>query len=85
MSKRENVPLLDPDRDYHVPEPKTHVEELLRKLSWLAYEWFKTKNDDYVRQYHEIYAYLRSLGWNGSIDIEAELPDELMPPGYFSD
>ena len=35
-----------------------------------------------VREYHAILTKLYSLGWDGVLDIDGELPDELMPDEY---
>jgi hypothetical protein len=75
---------LDPDKQYSLPEPKTEIEALLIRLYRAAANWRKTKNPEYVQQYHAIYDALRAHGWDGSIDIEGEFPNNLMPQHYLS-
>lgn len=58
-------------------------EELLYKLADLAGEWRETKQDKLVRRYQAILLCLYELGWDEELDVELELPDELMPPEYF--
>ncbi len=74
--------VLDPDKKYKIPEPRTETESLVRQLYRLAAQWYQTKDQTFVEQYHVVYNTLREMGWNGAIDIEAELPDELMPEEY---
>lgn len=76
--------LLDPDKKYSVPDPRSETDALRRRLHWASANWYKTKNPEYVKQYHDAYFALRSRGWNGAIDIDAELPDNLMPQEYQS-
>lgn len=40
------------------------------------------RQEELVREYHATMAKLYSLGWNGALDVECELPDELMPEEY---
>jgi hypothetical protein len=64
---------------------KSHKrKELEFQLGHLAAEWAKTQKPALIKRYHDIYHELRSLGWDDVIDIEAELPDELMPQEYLN-
>jgi hypothetical protein len=76
--------ILDPDKQYSLPEPETKIEALVIQLYRTAGNWRKTKNPEYVQQYHAIYDELRALGWDDAIDIEGELPNNLMPQHYLS-
>lgn len=73
---------IDPYKEFKLPEPKTEIEELQDQLGVAAAHWYRTRDAQFVFSYHEIYRKLRQLGWNGSIDIDTELPEELMPPEY---
>ena len=57
--------------------------ELNYKLAELAGEWRETKNPDVVRRYHHVLLCLMELGWDDNLDVELELPDDLMPAEYF--
>ena len=74
--------ILDPDKHYELPEPQTRTEQLVRQLYAAAANWYKTKNPEYIKQYHDLYNELRALGWDDSIDDDAQLPDQLMPQEY---
>lgn len=63
-------------------QPSSEIDALEMQLSLLAQEWRKTKDAIYVKRYHDVYHKLRSLGWEGGIDVEAELPYSLMPQEY---
>ena len=63
----------------------------LRKLEFhlcgLAGDWRGSWGDsnrqaEIVREYHATMAKLYALGWDGILDIECELLDELMPEEY---
>ena len=62
-------------------------DELMRKLGELDAQWRGTKSDTLVQRYHHVLFALMELGWTGkgqdALDVELELPDELMPPEYF--
>lgn len=73
---------LDPYKKYTLPEPQSETEKLIDQIYSASANWYKTHDMKYVDLYHEIYRKLRLLGWNGGIDVEAELPNELMPPEY---
>ena len=62
------------------------IHRLLERLAHLAKEWRAGSRERalVVREYHEVYRQLESLGWNGSIDLEDELPDEWMPAQYLT-
>jgi hypothetical protein len=62
--------------------PKSEIEALESQLGRIAGTWRETEDSIYVKQYHDIYHKLVSLGWDGRIGVEAELPYELMPQDY---
>jgi hypothetical protein len=76
--------LLDPDKSYSLPQPESETEALVFQLEHAAANWFKTKNPEYVEQYHAIYDALRAHGWDDAIDLETLLPDHLMPQDYLN-
>jgi|GEM_PF-6317600 len=76
--------LLDPDQNYSLPQPRSTEEALLFQIYDAASKWYTTKNPEHVKQYHDLYHQLRSRGWNGIIDVDAELPDNLMPQDYLN-
>jgi hypothetical protein len=61
---------------------KPSRKELLFSLGDIAERWRETQRPRYIKEYHDAYHQLRSLGWSGTLDIEAELPDEYMPKDY---
>jgi hypothetical protein len=70
-----------------VDEQKHTLQKLEISLGHLAAEWRGSFNDpeiqdSIVRQYHVAVQRLYELGWNEIIDIESELPEELMPREY---
>lgn len=65
----------------HTPSKQTR-KELVFALGDIAAQWRETKNPRYIKEYHDTYHQLRSLGWSGALDVEAELPDEYMPRDY---
>jgi hypothetical protein len=71
------------NRRFPIPEPRSEVEALEMKLSRAASNWRATKDAKYVKEYHDIYHDLCSLDWDGAIDVESELPSDLMPKHYF--
>lgn len=69
---------------YPVDPVLRHLEN---RLADLAGEWRGVRRgvdgqDDIVREYHEIMEKLYSLGWDGILNIDDELPDRLMPEEY---
>ena len=56
---------------------------LQSKVGELAMKWRGSKDDKIVQQYHATLKCLIALGWEGYLDVDAELPDELMPKEYF--
>jgi hypothetical protein len=70
------------NQDYPMSQLESEIEALELALSRTASNWRATKDAEYVKQYHDIYHKLRSLSWDGGIDVEAELPDRLMPQEY---
>jgi hypothetical protein len=63
-------------------QPKSEIDALEMQLGRIAGQWRRTEDAINVKQYHDIYHKLRALGWDGSIDSEAELPYDLMPQDY---
>ncbi|MCP4536697.1 MAG: hypothetical protein GY832_06080 [Chloroflexi bacterium] len=41
------------------------------------------QQEEIVREYHATIAKLYTLGWDGAVDVECELPDELVPEEYW--
>jgi hypothetical protein len=82
MTEQKDNNNLDPDRKYEIPHPATIIATLERLLIQTALVWRENPTAESVRLYHEIYDQLIELGWNGAIDIDAELPDDLMPTHY---
>jgi hypothetical protein len=67
-----------------------HLRSLQAHLSNLAAMWrYARRSNDIARQqelvrgYHDTLEQLYALGWDDGLDIEAELPHELMPEEYF--
>jgi hypothetical protein len=65
------------------------VDSLERELSFLAYTWRGLGPQDseeaskVVQRYHEVFAELWELGWDGEgLLPDSELPDKLMPEYY---
>lgn len=62
------------------------IDPQLRRLevqvATLAGIWRGTFDSKIVREYHVIMGLLYELGWDGVLDFESELPDELMPDEY---
>jgi len=76
---------------HEVDELELPIDPTLRalqlSLSKLVGEWAQHKHNQeeaerIVGEYHDIVARLYSLGWDGYIDIEAQLPKRLMPEEY---
>ncbi len=40
------------------------------------------RQEEIVREYHATMTKLYALGWDGSLDMECELPERLMPAEY---
>jgi len=85
----DNVPFKPPhevDKSGYPTEPL--LRQLQIKLGGLAVEWRglhhrgDEKQNDIVTQYHETMKRLYELGWDDILDIDAELPDKLMPQEY---
>lgn len=75
--------ILDPNEEFKLPiGPKTLVETLLDTMSDAHTQWVHTRDEKWVTEYHQAYAQLREIGWDGGIDVDMELPDELMPEEY---
>jgi len=65
------------------------VDPVMRQLEFrlgdLAYELdFGTQrpDDDIIKEYHETMQKLYDMGWDAILDLDAELPEELMPKEY---
>jgi hypothetical protein len=58
-------------------------DELGHRLAELAAAWRSHHDLDLVRRYHTVLLCLLELGWDEELDVELELPAELMPPEYF--
>jgi hypothetical protein len=66
----------------------THlVNEMERSLALLAGRWRSRQNtpdaESIARQYQAILRCMIELGYQDSLDVDSELPDELMPQEYF--
>jgi hypothetical protein len=66
------------------------MSQLQAYLGTLAGMWRNAKRKgkverqaEIVQEYHETMAQLYALGWDDALDIDAELPYELMPEEYF--
>jgi len=64
-----------------------HLRALQAKLGDLAAEWREVYRGvegqrDIVSDYHAVMAELYALGWDDMLDIDAELPEVLMPAEY---
>ena len=60
----------------------TTYNQLLDRLSYLAGLWRRLKTDEVAERYHAVLRTLLELGYREWLDVESELPDELMPPEY---
>jgi hypothetical protein len=64
------------------------LDALESKLGRLAARWRGTEDEDeaaaLVRQYHSILRCMIELGYRDSLDVDAELPDALMPDEYLA-
>ncbi len=58
-------------------------DELGHKLAELAAAWRTHKKPELVQRYHHVLLTLLELGWDDELDVELELPNELMPAEYF--
>ena len=74
--------ILDPDVEHYLPEPETEIEKLKNELCQAYIAWVRTRGCKFVAQYHNIYHRLRQADWDGAIDVDMQLPDELMPQEY---
>jgi hypothetical protein len=64
------------------PVAETTYKELLLRLEYLAGLWRRTKEDQIVQRYQAVLTTLLELGYREWLDLEATLPDRLMPPEY---
>jgi hypothetical protein len=63
------------------------LRKLEKKLCILAATWrgswgYPRRQEEIVREYHATMAKLYSLGWDGELDVDGELPDNLLPKEY---
>lgn len=72
------------DQRFTYPKPRSKIDALERQLSQSANNWYLTEEAKYVKEYHDIYHELCSIGWIGGIDLDAELPIELMPKHWLN-
>jgi hypothetical protein len=49
---------------------------------WRGSKGMPERRREIVKEYHDTMAKLYSLGWDAILDIDCELPDELMPEEY---
>jgi hypothetical protein len=66
------------------PVAETTYKELLDRLEYLAGLWRRTQEDHVVQRYQAVLATLLELGYREWLDLEAMLPDRLMPSEYTS-
>ena len=63
------------------------ITEMERSLGLLAMRWRSHQNtpdgENLVRQYQAILRCMIELGYRESLDVDSELPDELLPEEYF--
>ena len=76
---------------HEVDERELPIDPTLRalqfSLSKLVGQWAQNRHNQekverIVSKYHDVVQRLYSLGWDGYIDIEAQLPKRLMPEAY---
>lgn len=82
MSNENRPKIMDPDKKYTLPEPRTHTEALQRQLIRLAASWLRTQDLSLVIQYRNAFQELKNLGWDGALDISTELLDQRMRESY---
>lgn len=60
------------------------INALEMKLIDFSQDFYRTKENraETAQKYRAVYACLRALGWDGGIDLDAQLPDEYMPQEY---
>jgi hypothetical protein len=67
---------------------QTLLEQMETTLAHLAVCWRgmaeQDDADEIVRRYQSILTCMLDLGLDHPLDIDSELPDELMPPAYFT-
>jgi hypothetical protein len=70
---------------YPVDAMLSHFEAELCDLAaqWRNVSRGLNRQAEVVREYHTIFTMMIQRGWRGRVDIECELPDELMPELYF--
>jgi hypothetical protein len=58
------------------------LRRLEKLVGYLAAKWRHNWDEEVVKEYHATIHRLYELGWDGVLDVESELPDELMPQEY---
>ena len=62
---------------------KTQIyETLINKLEDLIGLWAEYRTENYVDDYNAVLKTLLLLGWKGTLQIDTELPEELILPAY---
>ena len=59
-------------------------DRLVDKLGYLAGLWRRHKTDEIAQQYQTVLKTLIILGFDEPLDVDVELPDDLMPVEYTS-
>jgi hypothetical protein len=66
---------------------QTLMEQMEESLAHLALHWrghtTPEDSEELVRRYNAILTCMLKLGLDHPLDIDSELPDELMPQAYF--
>lgn len=57
-------------------------DKLIHALAYLSGLWRETKDDRVAQQYQTILRTLVLIGFDDSLDVDIELPEELMPKEY---
>jgi hypothetical protein len=83
MKRRESIPTLNETHAF-VPEPLTGIDKAIFDLGVIAGQWRDTQEGQCIDAYRDLYEALRKMGWQGSLDIEQELPNRFMPEDYLN-
>lgn len=59
-------------------------DEMCHKLAYLAGLWRRHKTDEIADQYQTLLRALIILGFDEELEVQAELPEDLMPVEYTS-
>ena len=64
---------------------KERLDAMENELNYLAMEWrgLQRQSKEVVERYQTILRQMIALGFRQSLDVDAELPDALMPQEYF--